>query len=183
MGLALNHKDYRVIGTDRNGSIFTICDYASYQDIPNRLVDRIKQPVSGYQYMGEIDGKPIELSRFDDTGKLIWHTEFENIEPIMNHVKNNLWKEALEEKDYDKLMQKLGEIFWWVCQAKPWSLGDPSIAEMLIKSVLASKGFSSLAWKEGITPWVEVMVEPGVNEFSKNFATLFDTGSIPTKNS
>ncbi|CDR34777.1 hypothetical protein [Criblamydia sequanensis] len=101
------------------------------------------------------------------------HTKFKKIYKIMNFVETKLYPEAMIETDKAILIKKLGRIFWWICQAKPWRLGDPSIAEMLIRTIWASKGFPPPAWKEGIVPWVEVSNEPDVEKFAENFYNLF----------
>jgi len=73
-------------------------------------------------------------------------------------------------------MELLGEIFWWICRAKPFQRGDPSIAEMLVKAVaLACDKIELPPWKEGLIPWAEVMVEPDPHAFGKNFNTLFES--------
>ncbi|WP_161780986.1 hypothetical protein [Criblamydia sequanensis] len=101
------------------------------------------------------------------------HTNVKKIDKIMNFVETKLYPEASDENDKQELIKKLGRIFWWICQAKPWRLGDPSIAEMLIRTIWASKGFPPPAWKEGIVPWVEVTNESDVEKFAENFHTLF----------
>jgi hypothetical protein len=61
-----------------------------------------------------------------------------------------------------------------ICQAKPWRLGDPSIAEMLIRTILTLKEEESRPWKEELIPWIEVMCEPKMEKFAANFHLLFE---------
>ncbi len=128
--------------------------------------------------MGKIHGIPIELSKiiiypYSSNRGMIEHTSPQNAQRIMQYVKEELYPEALKEEDPQKLTEKLGEIFWWICQAKPWNFGDPSIAETLIRTLWTLKGRESPPWKKNLIPWVKVMVEPDVEEFAKNFHTLF----------
>ena len=147
-------------------------------------------------FIGKINGKSIELSKIDfrETYKdeslkklvetkieqsrekctLLTHTSQENAVLVMSHVKKTLYPEACAINDQNKLNKKLGEIFWWICQAKPWNIGDPSIAELLIRSVWQEKGLESPAWKVGIIPWEEVSVEPDMEIFSQKFHTFFE---------
>lgn len=119
-----------------------------------------------------IGDRPVKLMGQSLYGSMV-HTNVKKIDKIMNFVETKLYPEASDEKDEQELIKKLGRIFWWICQAKPWRLGDPSIAEMLIRTIWASKGFPPPAWKEGIVPWVEVSNEPDVERFAENFHTLF----------
>jgi hypothetical protein len=118
--------------------------------------------------LGIINNRRIPLSEVDLSEKILMHTEPSHIPKILIHAAT-LYDEALKINDQEQLHEKLGEIFWWICKAKPWERGDPSIAEMLIKSVYLSKGFEPSSWKEGVVPWVEVELEPDVEKFSKNF--------------
>ena len=102
------------------------------------------------------------------------HTRKGNSDKVMKYVKEVLFPEAINEEDPEKVTENLGKMFWWICQAKPWKRGDPSIAESLIRAIWLSKGMENPPWKEGVIPWVEVSVEPEVDLFSKNFNLLFD---------
>ena len=93
----------------------------------------------------------------------------------MDYVEHTLFPQALKEEDSEKLLEDLGRIFWWICQAKPWHRGDPSILrETLIRAILVSKGMENPPWKIDLIPWVEVTVEPEVEKFAKNFHSSFD---------
>jgi hypothetical protein len=70
-------------------------------------------------------------------------------------------------------MELSGQISWWLCQAKPWKHGDPSIAELLIRFLWESKGMENPAWKPGIIPWCSGMTECDVLAYGRRFHTLF----------
>lgn len=67
--------------------------------------------------------------------------------------------------------ENLIRAFWWICQAKPWERGDPSIAEMLMKTGFALKGIPLRPWKEATIPWVQVMLK-GEEDFVASFDEL-----------
>lgn len=136
----------------------------------------------------EIDHKLIPLSEIEILEKpqsikylykglpcygTVTHPKPEVAHIVMDYVKNVLYEKALNESDPDKLIEDLGRIFWWICQAKPWIFSDPSIAESFIRAIWAAKGFENPSWKEDIVPWVEVLKEPDVDNFAKNFHKLF----------
>lgn len=77
-------------------------------------------------------------------------------------------KELFQNPD----LESLGQVYWWICQAKPWNRGDPSIAEMLIKTKLYKQGSLIRPWKQGLIPWVEVMKEPDPVAFGRKFKEL-----------
>ena len=123
--------------------------------------------------------KKQELKRYQ--APIVYHTGADNAKLAMGYVEE-LYDAALKESDPDQIMEKLGEIFWWICQAKPWRFGDPSIAELLIRTVLDAKGLESPPWNVNLIPWVAVSLEPDVKKFAKNFKNLFEwtSPSIPT---
>ena len=135
-----------------------------------------------WQFFEKIDNeKQIALSivdfrdstPMDKKNTIILHTHHEKIPEIMLYV-SRLYEEAMKENDSRKLTEKLGKIFWWICQAKPWDHGDPSIAEMLIRSILTVKGKPIRPWKEDLIPWMEVMAQPDVEIFSRGFPSFFE---------
>lgn len=106
-------------------------------------------------------------------GEII-HTSADKINRILNFIKEDLYPKSLAAQTSDERLAYLGQIFWWICQAKPWDLGDPSIAETFIRSILALKEEESPPWKTGLVPWIEVMCEPEVEKFAANFSLLFE---------
>lgn len=122
---------------------------------------------------GKLGSGFIPLSYFVPRVKILYHTAPQYIRPILDHV-DQLYQEALAIENTDKLTEKLGEIFWWICKAKPWQGGDPSIAEMLIKGIYLHKGVRPPAWTKNLVPWEEVEEQPDVEKFAKNFHSLLD---------
>ncbi|CDR35217.1 hypothetical protein [Criblamydia sequanensis] len=170
--------DWRMFGQKRTDSYYfvsTPCTH-SYSSLPERLIKQLDSFNDFATFEGEIKGKPIRLSTLGKSlggDKFeITHTPPENISAIMDHI-SDLFNEALIETEEALIFKKLGAIFWWFCQAKPYYRGDPSIAEMLIRSCLVSKGLPNLPWKEGIIPWLEAQAELKVENYSENFINLF----------
>ncbi len=132
---------------------------------------------------GKIGHKIIPLSQIEFSVKgsflapweynknFLHHTHYKFIPLIMDHVET-LYVESLQIDNQEKLHRKLGEIFWWICKAKPWKLGDPSIAELLIKSIYLFHNIEPPAWKREIIPWEAVEGEPDVAQFAKHFKIL-----------
>jgi hypothetical protein len=198
----LNHPQKYVTGKKRKGKddpMTTYCyGYDAYQPLSDRLWKRIQEGQSSHleitgmtensaivQFVEEIDGKPLKLSMVifknalvPGTGETdctqVKHTEPENAGLAMDYVVHSLYPKAMEESEPKKLTALLGEIFWWICQAKPWQVGDPSTAELYIRTLWTSKGLESPPWRKGVIPWEEVMVEPSLKAFSENFHTLFE---------
>ncbi|WP_195155540.1 hypothetical protein [Candidatus Protochlamydia phocaeensis] len=126
------------------------------------------------QFFTQIEEKIFPLSFVIFTcHQTLEHTQPSHIEGIMDTV-YSLYKKALQEEDSKILTEQLGKIFWFVCQAKPWNLGDPSIAEMMIRTVWAIKGLESPPWKVDLIPWVEVTCQPDIEIFAKDFTCLFE---------
>lgn len=141
-----------------------------------------------YIYKGVIGEEEFTLSLLNYRDKLvntpkeefppslaeIYHTDQKVAHQVMEYVIHHLCPKALNETNLEALLEDLGRIFWWTCQAKPWMLGDPSIAETLVRSILSIKGLEAPPWQKDLIPWIEVMVEPDINEFAKNFHQLFE---------
>lgn len=174
----LNQEKSKEYGLNRNNSMFTYLDgpYAPIADYFREKSDERTIILSGEIENQKIILETILLTESPDnitkTPRLD-HTPPHSITPIMKHVEK-LFQGALKEDNPDKLMEELGKIFWWICHAKPWRFGDPSIAEMLVRAVIKSKGLPNNAWQVGLVPWSEAMKETDVNAFAKNFHTMFE---------
>lgn len=118
----------------------------------------------------EVRHSRIQYSEYGDIE--IEHTRHIEDSRKMMEYAEQLYNEAKQETDPTLIMQKAGKIFWLICQAKPWLRGDPSIAEMLVKTLLAAKGIELSLWKIGIVPWEEVMKESDSDLFAAKFAAL-----------
>ena len=187
-------------GTEMNSFTRCLCEY---EIIPKRvketwvadgstLVDATPTDfIEGriFDVYAQMNGKNIKLSQvtyydsprysfagLDNRPSIgdVIHPSPEKAQEIMDFVKNDLYPQALQEKDPDKLTEDLGRIFWWICQAKPWILGDPSIAETVIRSIWMRAGHPNPPWNKNIVPWIEVILEHDVDQFAKKFHTLFD---------
>lgn len=123
-----------------------------------------------------IEGKEVELSKIVIKPNLVdvVHTPDENVPLILKEVER-LYDQILVEDDPKVLMELLGKSFWLICQAKPYVAGDPSIAEIYIKSLYLHKTGNELPpWKEDLFPWESVMKEVDPDRYAKNFSSLFD---------
>ena len=91
-----------------------------------------------------------------------------------SRIIQGFWRLAEWNMTKQELLEKLGQIFWLICQAKPWLRGDPSIAEMFIKVVWMHKTGELLpSWKQGVVPWESVIESTNPKDYGKNFRCLF----------
>ena len=111
---------------------------------------------------------------------IIIHTPEEAIRKKILKGVVGLYQEAVDMDPSQKkpFIEQLGLIFWWLCQAKPYDRGDPSIAEMLIRALANLKGITLPPWKDDLIPWEEVMLTFDPEEFKKKFHTLFATDPL-----
>lgn len=115
-----------------------------------------------------------EIHRAKKKGFKIYHNRNIKVTSlILNHVET-LFNSALYTEDTKEISQLCGQIFWWICQAKPWLRGDPSIAEMLFKTVFLYKNIPIRPWKIGVVPWSESMKIYDPIQFGEKFEDLFD---------
>lgn len=131
-----------------------------------------------YTVVAKIGEGQLKLSSINFDKKKLIHTDAKTAEVIMAYVKNVLFQRIMEETDEETIMRDLGRMFWWLCQAKPWKLGDPSIAETLFKTILELKGCEIFKWREKCIPWVEAMVFADPEQFSTHFIKMFDRKSL-----
>jgi hypothetical protein len=147
-----------------------------YEEIPTRIREKYPDIASQafYQTTAILDQKEIMLSNIaiNSSIHVLIHTSPVHIANILTHVEK-LYELAHSSTDKEAIVRLSGEIFWWICQAKPWYLGDPSIAEMLIRSLWEEKGIENVAWNPSIIPWVETIVEIDVKKFGEKFPSLF----------
>lgn len=86
----------------------------------------------------------------------------------------SLFDKIKGEEDKHIVMSDSAQMFWWICQAKFWDLGDPSIAEIIMRTTWQVKGLENLPWKVGIIPWVEAMKCKTAEEFAATLPSLLD---------
>ena len=103
------------------------------------------------------------------------HSSLKSAQAILNYVEK-LYDEVSKSEDPDTIKYLSGKIFWWLCQAKPWLRGDPSISEMLIRSIWVTKGLASPSWESDLIPWVETVIDTDPENFGNNFHKLFKGG-------
>ena len=175
--------DAKHYGALRTESATTFLE--EHKDVVNRLKkelssknalnsDWLNREEEDVQYIGNLEYRKDELSKFYWSSGLIKHTYLRGGE---NDQKHTSYKNILEEclfLEGERLHEKLGEFFWWWCQVKPVDLGDPSIAETLFKAMLISKGLPVPGWKKDLIPWVETLVIFDAVEFGKQFSSLWE---------
>lgn len=169
---------YKNLGIRANEKI----DSGEWKSLENFIYVKEREASPGcfeVQIFGDIGGETYKLSEFwlpnYRDGELI-HTTPAVLEAT-NHGFEHLqalFDNALKQDNELELIKKLGEFFWWYCQIKPVTFGDPSIAEIMIKGALKAKGFKVPAWKPGIFPWVEAMLEYDAKIFGDKFHELLD---------
>lgn len=113
-------------------------------------------------------------------GELVWsHTELENVEKALKYT-NVLFNQLMvmprptTEAEATTIIEKIGEIHWWLAHACPFQRGSAAITEMLIRTVFLRFGIKAPAWKENISPDCIALITPDVREFSREYKNLFD---------
>lgn len=102
----------------------------------------------------------------------LYHSTGSSIEQALAHV-HHLYQQAIEANGEEHVINVCGQMFWWLCHAKPWCAGDPSIAEMFFRLLLSEKEIDSSPWLENVIPWVEAMKPCTPEEFGLRFSSLF----------
>ena len=175
IGYFFHRHDAEKIGKEKKGELFTDCSIRSiYQDLGRKLLDVYHKLLSERHPAAGWESLAIGLSSFSIQTDLLRHADPQVSVEVMKRVKKELIPKILAETDRGQLIKQAGEIFWWICQAKPWDLGDPSIAEVFVKSILLSKGIDLGMWKKGIMPWEEATLALDATSFGQLFPTLFE---------
>ena len=100
----------------------------------------------------------------------VWlHTAPGNIDQVMDHI-GQLINEAIQGD-----LTVIPKIHWWYVHLAPDNRGSGGIAEMIISILCRSHGIDLPAWKEGVAPSVEVLLEPSEEVFCKRYHELFAT--------
>ena len=98
----------------------------------------------------------------------IWlHTDKKLISRVMKHI------ESLVEKGLKGDLTVIPRIHWWYVHLAPTHRGSGGIAEMLTNTICRIHGIDLPAWKEGVAPSVEVLLEPDEERFCQNYHQLF----------
>lgn len=99
----------------------------------------------------------------------------DNLPALLPYMKR-AFKNAQKASNPDALMDSLGEFFWVFCMSKTCCRGNESIANMFIKSIFCAQynQTKTFKWKNGLIPWCEVVSEPDVDKFVKNFRNLIE---------
>lgn len=186
----LNHQRWCKFGLERKTQFYTPF-HGGYDNLENRLKvdppacqpDSLKHGVSGFyqsKCVANLDGQLIPLSFVNKTGEGagengpgIQHTQPNELEKIIPYIES-LYNQLVLLTSEEEVWKLSGRIFWWICQAKPWDRGDPSIAEIFLKTIFTLKGISYPMWKPSIVPWEEVTIEFDVDKFANNFVNLFE---------
>ena len=108
---------------------------------------------------------------------LVFHTEATKIEKGLKHV-DFLYKEVKSSSNKQEIINLSSQIFWWICQIKPWNLRYPSIAEMFFRSIWSEKGIPNDPWISSVIPWCETLKEFDPEKFGENFDRLFDRPTV-----
>lgn len=163
LGLFLGEKDLKI----RNGEV------DSFYKINPCLYNSKMHFGAVKGFIGEKEIELSELCFYPNNGrKVLVHTQVENIPIIMEYTKE-LYEQALKTDNPTEVKEIAGRIFWWICQAKPWVRGDPSIAEIIVRSIFTVKGIPNHPWKNDTIPWTEAMKDFNPEDFSKRFYSLF----------
>lgn len=106
----------------------------------------------------------------------LWlHTGREQIPIVLEHVRN------LIDKAISGDLSVIPRIHWWYVHLAPTWRGSGGIAEMLTNTLCRLHGIDLPAWKKGIAPSVEVLLEPNEEKFCSNYHLLFEQGEKKLK--
>lgn len=207
MASELNQTDSANFGllNCSNQRIATLCDKEPYLDLGRRMPElfdkwqNVGNPLFiegpgnyirnawegdwGYKHIVfNCNGKNLQLTTFaindDGSLKAIIHPSIDILPDVLDYV-STIYNSSLKEENPEVLLQNLGKMFWLICQAKPWLRGDPSIAEMMIKTLwLHNTGVELPPWKEGIIIWEKVIESCDIDEFGNNFQTFFEENPL-----
>jgi hypothetical protein len=106
---------------------------------------------------GFVNGLPINLTAYRP-GEDVLENGPDIIEPIMKYISDKLIPEFMKEVGFDELIDKLAEIHFLMCNARPYARGSAAITDWLIESLARSKGIELSAWKPGALADVKAMV-------------------------
>lgn len=182
----LKAEKFGLVNCQPEHTLATFCDEGyTYEPLGQRMEKVIEKWKSekdphfeNNTIIFEHNGEKIKLTAFLQQLKLILHPAFDVNSPIFKYI-SELYKASLEEKDQELLLNNLGKIFWLICQAKPWMRGDPSIAEMLIKTVWKfNTGKDMPPWAVDLIPWESVIEHSNPEDFAKQFASMFSTSPL-----
>lgn len=199
----LQHKFLEHYGSPKTDYAFTDISADTYAQLGPKLRDKIDSlgdALQGENYeiscsiygtkakvQHNIDGEKVTLStiEIDADVPLSWKSEPVKGKATLVHAATEsfakvyqkleqVYEQIRHTTDKDEIMCLAGTLFWLICQGKFWFKGDPSIAQMIVGSILQAKGLENLPWKRGIVPWEETMLEWDCEKFAKNFHLLFE---------
>lgn len=187
---SINGQAHHPVGMIRSYSMQTTLD-GPYQPVEERFkimindlgskiyTDRRFKKISHLRISNifELDGKSYTGNTFNynkynlpDCVSYIKHSD----EKLPIDYCQNLLNQGMKAGTLDELHAVSAEIFWIICAFKPFELGDPSIAESIIRSLYFYKGYEMPAWKRGIIPWVEATLCFDIPSFKDIFRGLLD---------
>ncbi len=156
-----------------------------YADVPEKMralllsLGNLEHNLNSNCIIKLIDNdRVIQLSTvplFSNTGDLI-HAPVESI-PVMLNIVESIYNRVIMERNKEEIVRLSGEIYWGICQASPWVYGEPSIAEMLFRSIWEMKEMKNPSWKNDVIPWVEVVTAHSISGFGEKFSEFFNWDS------
>lgn len=154
--------------------------YENLRDFYSEKQKATEPRVFEFNYIGrDYNNEEIVLSSVMGNTQfwIVYHTDENSIDKSLNHV-DFLYKQIQSSNDKKEIISLSGKFFWWICQIKPWNLGDPSIAEMLFRSIWSEKGIPNDSWISSVIPWCETLKESDVEIFGENFDKLFERSTV-----
>lgn len=174
--------DAKTPGTEYYGKISSLIfgtecvgTYALLGERLNRL--HIDQYSPNYRLNSAGDGvyyfQGIEVSKVVHKEDCIVfeHSDPDNLPFLLPYIKR-AYHNALNQTNPDELIMNLGELFWLFCFSKPFCKGEVTIVEMMMKSILLSKGYPAFSWAPGIIPWCEAVCQPEIGLFVLQFKNM-----------
>ncbi|MBK6692012.1 MAG: hypothetical protein IPG50_07375 [Myxococcales bacterium] len=153
----------------------TLADMHGKSERYGELSDRIAQTdpsFRGYDVTARIGDQDVALSSVNRY--FIVHTPAENVPAVMNHV-DPLFRD-IEAGKYrgPELVEKVGEVHWWMAQAMPYDRGSAGVTDMATKYLFMKNGVEPPPYKPGVSPDLDAIIAKDPESFAKGYRDLFE---------
>jgi hypothetical protein len=99
---------------------------------------------------------------------------------VRDFVEKSLIPSFLEERNFDKQIDKLAEIHFLMANAMIVVRGNAAISDWLTEALARVHGIELSSWRPGVMPDLEAMLMDQ-DEFVKKYRTLFTHPPVPRK--
>lgn len=133
--------------------------------------------LSAHSESGAVTGRLVELT--ETTDEYWMHTRIQHLDAIWTHVSNLTDVAIHDDASEARFMQLVGQIHWWLSQAMLYRRGSAAVADMLVRSIVSSRGKSLPSWRYGLAPDLEALCSP-LSQFCTSYPDFFELDAAPT---